>query len=110
MKLPKRQNAYVSPDKLKEYLLSKTHPVGRWKSKLFRGLGFDETNVDLFEKRLLAVANSENVKESKTSEHGTKYVIEGLLEAPSGKIVKVRTIWVIDEGQDRPRFVTAYPL
>lgn len=25
-------------------------------------------------------------------------------------IEKVRTVWVIDDGQDRPRFVTAYPL
>lgn len=110
MKLPKRQDAYVPPDKLKDYLLSETHPVGRWKSKLFRGLGFDETNVDLLEKRLLAVADAENVKESIMSEHGTKYVIEGLVETPSGNIVKVRTIWVIDEGHDRPRFVTAYPV
>ena len=67
MKLPKRQDAYVPPDKLKGYLLSKTHPVGRWKSKLFRGVGFDETNVDLLEKRLLAIANSENVNECQGS-------------------------------------------
>ena len=110
MKLPKAQNAYIPSHKLNDYLLSKTHPVGRWKSKLFRGFGYDETKMDFLERQLLDIANSENVKESITSKHGTKYVVEGSLETPSGHIVKLRTIWVVDEGQDRPRFVTAYPV
>jgi len=110
MKLPKRQKAYIPPYKLSGYLLSKIHPIGRWKSKLFRALGFDETNADVLEQRLIDIANYENVKESIVSEHGTKYVIDGSLETPSGRIVKVRTIWIIDKGQDSPRFVTAYPI
>ena len=110
MKLPKRQSAYVPRQKLNGYLLSRTHPIGRWKSKLFRDLGFDENNVDLLEGRLIDIANTENVKESIISEHGTKYVIDGSLETPSGSFLRVRTVWVIDEGEDMPRFVTAYPV
>jgi hypothetical protein len=110
MKLPKRQSAYIPRQKLNGYLLSRTHPIGRWKSKLFRDLGFDENNVDLLEGRLIDIANSENVKYSLISELGTKYVIDGLLETPSGRFLRVRTVWIIDEGQDTPRFVTAYPV
>lgn len=110
MKLPKRQKAYIPPHKLSRYLLSKIHPIGRWKSKLFRTLGFDEKNADILEQRLIDIANYENVKESIVSAHGTKYVIDGSIETPSGNIVKVRTIWIIDKGQDTPRFVTAYPV
>jgi len=41
--------------------------------------------------------------------HGQKFVLEGELEGPSGRRLRVRTIWIIDRGQERPRLVTAYP-
>lgn len=109
MELPNRENAYIPPAKLHDYLLSRTHSVGRSKAKFFRGLGFDETNVDLLEQRLLAIAHSEDITEVASSEHGTKYVVEGMLQALDGDLVLVRTVWIIEPDQDRPRFVTAYP-
>lgn len=36
-------------------------------------------------------------------------ICEGELETPSGRRLGVRTIWIIDRGQERPRLVTAYP-
>jgi hypothetical protein len=110
MKLPSRENAYIPPPKLHDYLLSKTHSVGRWKAKFFRAIGFDETNVDVLEQRLIAIAHSEDVRDVVSLKHGAKYVIEGSLQTPAGNLVQVRTVWVIDAGQDRPRFVTAYPV
>ena len=110
MKLPNRESAYIPPPKLKDYLLSETHPVGRSKAKFFRALGFSETNIDMLEQRLIAIAHSEDVEEVATSPHGMKYVIECMLQTPGGSIVQVRTVWIIDTGQDRPRFVTAYPV
>lgn len=109
MKLPNRENAYIPSGKLGGYLLSKTHVVGRWKAKFFGGLGFDDTNVDLLKERLIAVAHSQDVKEVVPSRYGTKYVIEGLLETPGRGLVAVRTVWIVEEGHDRPRFITAYP-
>jgi len=41
--------------------------------------------------------------------YGTKYIINGNLKTPSGKELNVKTIWIIDTGQEIPRFVTAYP-
>lgn len=109
MKLPNRENAQVPPSKLREYLLSETHPIGRSKARFLRALGFDDTNVNLLGQALIAIANSEDVKEVTSSPHGTKYVIDGMLETPSGNLTAVRTVWIIDGGQDRPRFVTVYP-
>ena len=109
MKLPNRESAYIPPSKLIGYLLSETHPVGRSKAKFWRALGFDETNVEVLERGLIAIAQSEEEKEIVSSPHGVKYVIEGILRTPAGNPVQVRTVWIIDTGQDRPRFVTAYP-
>ena len=109
MKLPNRESAYIPPSKLVDYLLSETHPVGRSKAKFWRAVGFDETNVAMLERGLIAIAHSEEVKEIVSSPYGVKYVIEGTLQTPAGNLIQVRTVWIIDTGQDHPRFVTAYP-
>ena len=40
MKLPFAERAVVDPDKLRDYLLSSTHPVGRFKAVFFALLGW----------------------------------------------------------------------
>lgn len=107
--LPHRELAYVPREKLTDYLLSESHPVGRSKAKFFRGIGFDETNVEQFERDLLAIVQAQQVVQQSESQHGTKYVVDGELEAPNGAIYLIRTVWIVDTGQERPRFVTAYP-
>lgn len=110
MKLPNRKTAFIQPQKLIGYLLSESHSVGASKAKLLRRVGFNETNVDRLEAELLKIARSQPVKELVSSSHGTKYIIEGELSAPNGRVVRVRTVWIIDLGQVNPRFVTAHPL
>jgi hypothetical protein len=41
---------------------------------------------------------------------GTRYVIDGLLQAPDGRLLNVRAAWFIDKEGDAPRFITAHPL
>ena len=43
------------------------------------------------------------------SPHGTKYVIVGPIQSPSGKTALVQTVWIVDKGMDAARLVTAYP-
>jgi len=110
MGLPNAEAARIEADKLEGYLLSETHPVGKFKAKFFRGVGFAESNVDVLLHGLLAIARSEEVIETLSSVHGVKYVVDGVIPAPFGARVKLRTVWIIDQGEDRPRFVTAYPV
>jgi hypothetical protein len=110
MKLPNLENAYIPSPKLYNYLLSKTHPIGRWKAGFFRIHGFNETNVHVLRQQLMAIIHTEDVKDIVLSPHGTKYIIEGALKTPVGSRVQVRTVWIIDSDQSHPRFVTAYPL
>lgn len=84
--------------------------MGKSKAKLFRSVGYNEMNVSLLKDGLLSIAHTEEILDTQSSEHGVKYVLEGLLKAPAGGTLKIRTIWIIDKGQDRPRFVTAYPV
>ena len=109
MKLPNSDAAYVPYSKLVDYLLSEVHSVGRIKARFFRSLGFDETNADLLEKNLLTICRSEPVTKMVETEHGAKYIIEGALATPSGQMVRVTTVWIIEANERSPRFVTAYP-
>lgn len=110
MKLSNRERAYVPSAKLRDYLLSERHNVGRSKARFFRLVGFTEANRDRLEQELLAIAQREEIKEMSSSVHGTKFVLEGSLLTPSRGTVQIRTVWAIDRQGDSPRFVTAYPL
>lgn len=109
MQLPNQENAFINPTKLTGYLLSETHSVGKSKAKFFRDLGFNEDNVDILEQELLKVARSQEVTETISTEHGSKYVMVGTINTPSGRTVNILTVWIIDIGKENPRFVTARP-
>ena len=109
MELPNRENAFIAPAKLTEYLLSETHPIGKSKARFLRQAGFDQTNTDVLEQRILGIAHSQEITETVSSVHGTKYIIDGPLETPRGATIPLRTVWIIDTGDERPRFVTAHP-
>ena len=110
MQLPNHENAYIPSHKLSDYLLSRTHPVGRWKASFFRSLGFNEANLELLKECLLEFAHCQDVVDVVHSEYGTKFIIDGSLRTPSKNIVQLRTVWIICSGEGIPYFVTAYPL
>jgi hypothetical protein len=110
MKLPNRKQADVPLTKLKDYLLSETHAGGKTKAKFFRKCGFDESNIDLFMQGLITIAQNQEITEVVSSPHGKKYIIDGSISSPLNRIVNLRTVWIIDEGQEKPRFITAYPI
>jgi hypothetical protein len=110
MKLPNNENAFIPKDKIKDYLLSENHPTGRSKSKFFRTFGFDETNFKILEQFLIKIAQTFEVTSEEISSHGKKYVIDGILSTPIGRDVSIRTIWIVEDIEAFPRFVTAYPI
>ena len=109
MYLPKRETAYIPTRKLADYLLSEIHPVGRAKAKFFRAAGFTEHNVELLEQGLLRIVREEEVEKEIVSDHGVKYVVSGEVQTPFGQSVRLRTVWIVEYGDNRPRFVTAFP-
>ena len=109
MNLPNREKAFISRSKIKDYLISPHHTIGRSKAKFFRMYGFDETNMDILERFLLKIAQTNEVTNLENSIHGTKYIIDGILDTPIGRNVSIRTIWIIEQNDNRPRFITAYP-
>ena len=108
-KLPNAEMAIIDAEKLHGYILSPTHPVGRFKAAFFQRLGYSADNWALFEQHLSGLILSHDVTKVEESQYGQKLVVEGSLVGPAGKSVQIVTVWFIVKGQKIPRFVTAYP-
>lgn len=100
--------AIVPTDKLRDYLLSSTHPIGRYKSAFFRSLGYAQDSWQLLERDLRAVLSNE-AQPLRVTEYGQKLGVRGVLTGPNGRAGRIVTVWIILNGEVAPRFVTAYP-
>jgi hypothetical protein len=109
MNLPNKERAVVEPEKVRDYLLGETHPDGYGKADFFTAKGFRRENWQVLADALKQVARESPVTKSMTSLHGQKYIVDGILQTPSGQTSLVRTVWIMDAGGDTPRLVTAYP-
>jgi len=109
MELPNKSKAQVSITKIVNYLLSETHPLGKSKARYFRSYGFNDENAAELASGFLLIAKNSEVERSEQSLFGMKYVIRGELMTPNGDMIRVRTVWIIENNADTPRFVTAYP-
>ncbi|MCG3180707.1 MAG: hypothetical protein BIFFINMI_03070 [Phycisphaerae bacterium] len=110
MNLPGLVKAVVTRDKIADYLLSDTHPVGRHKARWFLGFGFSPSRWERLAEAMKRHAAANAVTKVEDSRFGTRYIIEGELETPDGRNPAIRAVWFVDTGQDVPRLVTAHPL
>jgi len=108
MKVPNWEKAIVDNRKLQDYLLSPTHPVGRFKARYFAELGYEATDWEVLEADLKATLDSDAANTIR-SEFGTKFTIQGSIISPIGRRAIVTTVWIILSNEETPRFVTAYP-
>ena len=109
MNLPHAEDAIVDEAKVRDYLLSPEHPVGRFKARVFRAAGYERENWQRLRDDLLALARSVDVGRPTADEFGRRFVGTGALAAPNGLPLLVTAVWLIPSGADSPRLITAYP-
>ena len=73
-------------------------------------MGFDKKKVSIFKQSLLSFAVNYPVTETEQTSFGVKYIIDGNVQAPNGKDYILRTIWMIENGENKAYLITAYPL
>jgi hypothetical protein len=108
-KLPDFTAATVEMRKIVAYLLSPSHPDGASKAIFFSSFGFQVSQWQELADALRELAVKSSVVETVETPHGRKYIVDGILETPSGASPAVRTVWIIDSGGQVPRLVTAFP-
>jgi hypothetical protein len=110
VKLPSHENAVIPQRKIAEYLLSSSHRDGRHKAAFFIQFGFSPERWEEMALALRRHAADNEVAKQEDSPFGIRYVIEGPLIAPDGRMPVVRVVWFISTSETTPNLVTAYPL
>jgi len=108
LKIPKEDDVRVDEGKVRNYLLSESHTVGRFKARFFAAVGFDSSGVPAFIGELRRIAAAGQVSEIMETPFGQKYLIPGDLKGPLGT-VPVLTVWFRGHGEERARLVTVRP-
>ena len=109
LSLPNSGRAVVDAAKVRDYLLSETHPVGRFKAAFFANLGYSADHWELLCDDLLALGRAGPAAPGKPSAFGRTFEVDGILIGPSGRSAGVKTVWIVRANEDLPRFVTAFP-
>lgn len=107
--LPNSERAIVEPSKVRDYLLSPAHPVGRFKAAVFAALGYTHEQWETLQADLLAMGRTNSAVAGQVSFYGQKYEVSGILMGPSGRSGRFVSVWLVPTGDDVPRLVTVFP-
>jgi len=109
MTLPSADRAVVDDAKVRDYLLSPAHPVGRFKARFFVSLGYTVEEWWRLRDDIVALARSGQLALEADGPYGRKFEVDGILGTSSGRSAMVKTVWIIRAGEDFPRLVTVFP-
>jgi hypothetical protein len=108
MPFPDAEQAVVAQEKVCNYLLNLSHPVGGSKAAWFNSLGYTPENWQLLADDLLRIAVECDDFVSKSCPYGVKYETRGQIAVLPNRLGKVVAVWIIEENS-APRLITAYP-
>lgn len=100
MYLPNKEKAKVTIDKITNYLLSTSHPVGKHKAVFFVSIGFKNNQPEILQEALRLIPEKYVVKETASTQFGEKFIIDGNIVAPNHRSYLLRTIWIIENNAD----------
>lgn len=109
MLLPNAEHATIDPTKLRDYLLSSTHPIGRFKARFFTALGYAPDRWQELDEAFRIQHLTQAAEPAGIVASGQKYTIRAILNGPNGQSALVVSVWFIPSPGMAPRFVTAYP-
>ncbi len=109
VRLPNPTAVIIETEKVRDYLLSSTHPVGRFKAAFFGMLGYTQEDWAGLTRELREIAALDTLAEAEFGRYGNKYRIAANVVGPSGRSASIVTVWIVRHGESVPRFVTAFP-
>jgi hypothetical protein len=110
MKLPGGASAIVEISKLREYCLDPHHPRGRHKARVFlSALDLRQSDAELLQTALLLAARNEDAVPGEADHYGNRYTVDFLM-THGDREAKVRSAWIILQGQSAPRLTSCFVL
>jgi hypothetical protein len=109
VRLPKADQAVIDSQKLRGYLLSTTHAVGRLKQRFFAALGYSAERWQELETDLRGQHLTQDAELAESLSNGQLFTIRAILNGRNGQSAVVLSVWFVPSSSGVPRFVTAYP-
>lgn len=99
----------IEPAKIRDYLLSRSHPVGPYKAAFFATLGYAQGDWERLRDDLASLARTSIATLVEESRFGRMFSIDGMIVGPLAGSAAIRTLWIAAGDTSPPRFVTEYP-
>lgn len=109
MPIPNCDKSFVAQEKITDYLLCLTHPAGKDKARFFSAFGFGIDRMDIFIDALIQHSVVRDVDSELPSPFGVKYRMVCEIQTPDKRNPCIVSVWIIDNGTEVPKLVTAYP-
>jgi hypothetical protein len=109
MKMPNNDLSIVVDNKITDYLLSETHNIGKHKAAFFKRFGFDLENIETFSDALIQHSFDREIDKTKISDFGEKFELKCTIETPDNRNPCIVTVWIVENGEETPKLITAYP-
>ena len=102
------EQAVIPIDKLTGYCLNPEHHPGKHKARVFKSaLNLGINDAEVLKSALLDAVQRNVAVPTKRNAYGQKYVVDFEM-SHSGRTAKVRSIWIVRNDENFPRFVTCY--
>jgi hypothetical protein len=101
----------IAPEKLENYLLSPTHPLGRHKARLWKSVfGLELGDCSVLE-RLIREQLGQGTPERKAGGGVARRweIVIPRFRGPNGNEHPVLTAWALEPGADHPHLTPAFP-
>lgn len=109
MKMNLQTFANVPKEKLVNYALNPTHPVGKEKARAFKSaLGYTQENSEDLRQKILGLFSEDKMVLKYEGEYGKQYEQVMKITGPNGKTANVLTAWIKENDSSEPRLVTLY--
>jgi hypothetical protein len=97
--MPGADICVVNESKIRDYLLSETHPVGRGKALFFKQRGFCSDDWLRLAAALRAHPRQNPILHTELSTYGQKFTIRCKIETPDGRNPCIVTVWIVEEDE-----------
>jgi uncharacterized protein DUF6883 len=109
VRLPNAWRAIIEERKVRDYLLSRSHPVGRFKAAQLARAGFEQTDWRALVTQLRRLAVRGTAIRGESTAYGQKYTVSGTLKRSGREGIRVLTVWIVPAPGRPPRLVTLLP-
>jgi hypothetical protein len=108
--MPAHPVAHDKIDLWEKWRLSRRHPRGRHKARVFVSvLGMTSADAEELRRALIFAAAREDAQLGASDQYGVRYIIDFSMRRDE-RSATIRSCWMVRRGETAPRFVTCYVL